>query len=217
VADIFNEVDEEVRRERLQRLWDNYGHYLVALVVLVIAGVAAWRGWEYWQTKQAAELGVRFDAALTMSEEGKTSDAEAAFAKIATEGTSGYRPLARLQEAAELAKRDAKGAVALYDKLSADSSVPQLLRDLASVRAGYLLVDTAPLAELTQRLEPLTAASGAFRHSARELLALAAYRANDATAGKRWFDAISTDAETPQGLRTRIEVLQSLSTDASKS
>jgi hypothetical protein len=217
VADIFHEVDEEVRRERLQKLWDNYGHYLVALVVLIIAGVAAWRGWEYWQSKQAAELGVRFDSALTMSEEGKNSEAEAAFAKIATEGTAGYRALARLQEAAELAKRDAKGAVALYDRIMADSSVPQLLRDLANIRAGYLLVDTASLSELTQRLEPRTPSGGAFRHSARELLALSAYRAGDAAAGKRWYDAISTDAETPQGLRQRVEVLQSLSGDASKS
>jgi len=72
-------------------------------------------------------------------------------------------------------------------------------------------VDSAPLAELTAKLEPLTTAGRPFRHSAREILALAAWRANDAAAAKRWFDLIATDAETPAGTRQRIDVLMTLS------
>jgi hypothetical protein len=216
VADIFHEVDEEVRREQLKNLWERYGHYAVAAAVILVAGVGAWRGWEYWQAKQAAEIGGRFDAALTLSEEGKSAEAEAAFARIAAEGTAGYRTLARMQEAAALAKRDQKTAFAIYDALAADSSVPRTLRDLAAIRAGFLLVDTAPLAEMTQRLEPLASPAETFRHSARELLALAAYRAGDKAASRRWFDAIMNDAETPQGLRVRIEVLRTLMSEDGK-
>src|SRR5262249_13060056 len=209
--------DEEVRREQLKKLWERYGHYLVALAVLLVAGVAAYRGWEYWQAKQAAEAGAKFDAAIELSDaDGKSAEAQAAFAKIAADGTPGYRALARLQEAAELGKRDAKAAVALYDVIAADTSVAQPLRDVATVRAAILLVDSAPLAEMNRRLELLATPDGSFRHTARELLALAAYRANDAAALKRWLDAISADSETPQGMRLRVEALRALTFEVGK-
>jgi hypothetical protein len=217
VADIFQEVDEEVRRERLKQLWDQYGHYLVALVVLFVAGVGAYRGWEYWQAKQSAEAGARFEAALELSDaDGKAAEAQAAFAKIAADGTAGYRVLARLQEAAGLSKQDAKASVTAYDAIAADTSVAQPLRDVAAIRAAGQLVDTAPLAEMNRRLETLTTPDGSFRHTARELLALAAYRANDTVALKRWLDAISSDGEAPQGLRARMEALRALTADSSK-
>jgi hypothetical protein len=217
VSDIFQEVDEEVRREQLKKLWERYGHYLVALAVLLVAGVGAYRGWEYYQAKQAAEAGARFDAAMELSDaDGKSAEAQAAFAKIAADGTSGYRVLARLQESAELGKRDAKAAVAAYDAISADTSVAQPLRNVASVRAAILLVDSAPLAEINRRLETLATPDGSFRHTAREMLALAAYRANDTGALKRWLDAMAGDGETPQGLRVRMEALRALTPEVGK-
>ena len=84
------------------------------------------------------------------------------------------------------------------------------LQELAAVRAALLLVDTAPLAELTQRLEPLTAAGGAFRHTARELLALASVKAGDSAAAKKWIDMLLADPDTPQSARQRIDVLVTL-------
>ena len=79
-----------------------------------------------------------------------------------------------------------------------------------------ILVDTAPLAELTGKLEPLTTADRPFRHTAGELLALSAWRNGDAAAAKRWLDLIATDAETPAGTRARMEVLMTLSNDKAK-
>ena len=57
MADIFHEVDEEVRRERLQRLWDRYSIFIIALSVLIVAGVGAWRGYQWWADKQATAAG----------------------------------------------------------------------------------------------------------------------------------------------------------------
>src|SRR5258708_9589499 len=94
VSDIFTEVDEEVRREQLKKLWERYGNYVVAAIVLVIAAVAAWRGYDYWQIRKAGETGAAYDAAARLAEEGKHGEAEAAFAKIAVDGTAGYRVLA---------------------------------------------------------------------------------------------------------------------------
>lgn len=217
MSDIFQEVDEEVRREQLQKLWDKYGHLLIAACILVVLAVGAWRGYQWWEAKKAVEASAKFDIASQLSEQGKNAEAEAAYAQLAREGTAGYRNLARLREAAVLAERDPKAAVAAYDAIARDSGTGQPLQDLAIVRAGLILVDTAPLTELTQRLEPAAGAGAPFRHTARELLALAALRANDPAAVRRWSDLITNDPETPADIRARAEMLVTLATEAGKS
>jgi hypothetical protein len=217
VSDIFHEVDEEVRREQLKKLWDRYGNYVFAAAVLLVAAVAAWRGYMWWEEKKATESGAAFEAARTLAEAGERSEAEAAFAKIVADGTTGYRHLARMREAAELAKTDSKAAIAAYDQIAADSAVGPVLQDLATLRAGALLIDAGSFDEARRRLEPLAANDRTFRHTAREFLVLAAWRAGDATAAKRWFDMIMTDAQTPAATRSRVEMLMALGPSASKS
>lgn len=210
MSDIFTEVDEEIRREQLRKLWDRYGGLAVAAAIVLVLAIGGWRGWQWWEAKKAAEAGSAYDAAAALVEQGKLSEAEAAFGKVASEGTAGYRVLARLRDAALLGERDRAAAVAAYDAIAKDSSVDPLLQELASLRAALLLVDSAPLAEITQRLEPMAAAGKTFRHTARELLAVAAVRASDNAAAKRWIDTALSDAETPQGIRARLDVLATL-------
>jgi hypothetical protein len=216
VSDIFTEVDEEVRREELAKLWKKYGNLIYAAVFLVIAVVAAWRGYDYWQNRKAGEAGAAYEAAAKLAEEGKHSEAEAAFAKLAAEGTPGYQVLARLREADAIAGRDAKEGVAAYDKIAGEVTGQPLFSELASIRAAVLLVDTAKYDEMTHRLEPLTQPTGAFRHTARELLALSAWRNGDRAATRRWVEAARGDQEAPQGVRQRMEVLAALLPEAGK-
>jgi hypothetical protein len=215
VSDIFNEVDEEVRREQLKKLWERYSNLIIGVAILVIAAVGAWRGYEYWQARKAAEAGAAYESAMKLSDEGKHSEAEEAFGKLAALGTPGYRALARLRQAAELGTTDPKAGVAAYDAIAGEPGTP-LVRELAAIRAAFLLVDTAKLDEMIQRLEPLTQPTSSFRHTARELLALSAWRNGDAAAARKWAEAAGSDPEAPQGVRTRVEVLTSLLADASK-
>lgn len=210
MADIFHEVDEEVRRERLHKLWEKYSIVIVAAAVLIVVGMAAWRGYEWYIAKKAAEAGAQFEAALTLAEQNKPAEAEAAFAKIAAEAPSGYRLLARFRAAAALAPSKPDDAVKAYDALAADTSFDQSWRDLAAVRAGMLLVDKASFADLEKRLAPTAEAGRPYRHTARELLALSAWKNTDVTAAKRYIDMTTADAETPTGTRSRIDVLSAL-------
>jgi hypothetical protein len=215
VSDIFTEVDEDVRREQLEQLWKRYGKYVIAAICLVIAAVAAWRGYDYWLNRRAGEIGAAYDAAAKLAEEGKHSEAEMAFARIVADGTPGYKVLARLREANEIAQRDPKAAIAAYDKIAGETAGQPLISEVASVRAALLVADTAKFDELAQRLEPLAQPAGSFRHTARELLALSAWRNGDSAAARRWADAARNDPGAPSGVRSRMEVLESLLSDAS--
>jgi hypothetical protein len=217
LTDIFREIDEAVRHEQLKKLWERYGIYLVALAFVLVLGIAGWRGYAWWETRKAAEAGAAFESAIALADAGKRQDAEAALARVAAEGTAGYRKLARLREAALLARHDPKAAVAAYDAIAANPRMDKELRDLAALRAGFLLLDSAPIDEMQRRLEPLTGPKNTFRHSARELLALAAWRAGDMAAARRWSQLIMTDGETPTSVRARIEMLMALLGTSSQS
>lgn len=217
MSELFDEVDEDVRRDQLKKLWDQYSIYIVAGAFLIIASVGGWRGYEYLEAKKAAEAGAAFDKAVELSEANKHAEAEAAFADLAAKAPSGYRVLARLRTAAEIASRDPQAAAKLFDEIAADRSVGAPEQDLARIRAAQLLLETSTYPNLLQRLEGAAAPGATFRHTARELLALSAWRANDATAARKWLDLIANDGETPPSLRSRAEALQALLPPVAKS
>ena len=217
MSELFDEVDEDVRRDQLKRLWEQYSIYIVAGALLIIAAVGGWRGYQYLEAQKAAEAGAAFDKAVELSEANKHTEAEAAFEDLAAKAPSGYRLLARLHAAAESAVRDPKAAVKLYDDIAADRGVGVPEQDLARIRAAGLLLETADYASMLSRLEPSAAPEATFRHSARELLALSAWHANDTAAARRWLDLIANDGETPPSLRSRAEALQALLPPVAKS
>jgi hypothetical protein len=217
VSELFDEVDEEVRREQLKKLWDKYSIYIIAAALLIIAAVGGWRGYQYLEAKKSAEASVAFNRAVELSEQGKHEEAEKAFADLASTAPFGYRLLSRFHQAAELAPRDPKAAAKMFDDLAADSSIGPLQQELARIRAAGLLVDSATYADMKQRLEQDTGPSATFRHTARELLALSALRTNDTGAARQWLDQMSADAETPPSIRSRAEALQALLPPVAKS
>jgi hypothetical protein len=217
VTELFDEVDEEVRREQLKKLWDRYSLYIVALALLIIAGVGGWRGYQYLEAKKSAEAGDAFNKAVELSDQNKHAEAEAAFTDLAAKAPSGYRMLARFRAAAETAARDPQAAAKLFDDIAADRSVGAEQQELARVRAAGLVVDTASYQDMVKRLEPSTGPGATFRHMARELLALSAWRANDVPATRQWLDMITLDGETPPSLRSRAEALQALLPPVAKS
>ena len=217
MSELFDEVDEDVRRDQLKKLWDQYSIYIIAGALLIIASVGGWRGYQYLEAKKAAEAGAAFDRAVELSEANKHTEAEAAFADLAAKAPFGYRVLARLRVAAEVASRDGQAAAKMFDEIAADRSAGVAQQDLARIRAAQLLLESATYANMKERLEAAAAPGATFRHTARELLALSAWRANDAAATRQWLDLIANDGETPPSLRSRAEALQALLPPVAKS
>jgi len=97
VSELFDEVDEEVRRDQLKKLWDQYSIYIIGLALLIIAGVGGWRGYQYLEAKKAAEAGAAFDRAAELADQNKHAEAEAAFADLAAKARSDRLTLEDLQ------------------------------------------------------------------------------------------------------------------------
>src|SRR5260370_41140123 len=115
-----------------------------------------------------------------------------------------------------MADGDPTAGVAAYDKIGGEPTAQPAISELAAIRAAFLLVAPAKLDEMTHRLEPLAAPSGVFRHTARELLALSAWRNRDTAAMRRWTEAAKNDPEAPSSVRSPLAALPPLLPDSAK-
>jgi hypothetical protein len=203
VSDIFREIDEELRRDNLLKLWKQYGRYVIAAVVLafvVAGGVVAWRD---HQASERRAQSVRYNNALTLVRQGKDADAQKAFAAIADEG-GGYGTLSAFQEGEVLAKSgDHKGAAAVYDKIASSSAYDPELRDMATLLSVMQALPDADPQTLIKRLEPLSAAGNPFRATALELTAAARLKSGDKSGALQVYRTLTDDLNAPQGVRAR--------------
>jgi hypothetical protein len=210
VSDILREIDEDLRRESLEKLWRKYGIYALGLAVIVVLGIAAYTGWQRYSENRQAARARQYESALQLLAAG---DAEAGdqLQALAGGGDS-YAALARLQAAALKAKAgDVAGAVDIYDQLAADSGVDAHLRDLAVILLALHTADTAAPDALAKRLEPLTAAGNPWRYTALEITAVLARRDGDIVRAEQILTGLADDLDAPQGLRQRAtEMLAAL-------
>jgi hypothetical protein len=212
VSDIFQEVDEELRRENFAKLWARYGKYVIVLAVLVVLATAGVVQWRHYQQHQRETEGARYVGALNLAQQGKDKDAADAFAALARDSGGGRAMLARLQEAALKARAgDTAGAIAAYDALANDGSAEPVFRDLASLLAAQESLKDGDPKAIIAKLAPLTSADNPWHPSALELTALAQLKAGDRTAARATYQRLADDLTAPQGLRARAtEMLTAL-------
>ena len=208
---LFREVDEEFRRDQALRLWKQYGNYVVAVALAIVVAVAGYQAWRYWQTHRAETAGTAYHQALNHLEQDRVEQAQTIFADLASDGHEGYASLARLQLAGILAEQgETAEAVEAYDAVAEDGSAAREFRDLARVRAGYLLAETANPEELQERLGALDGPDGPWRNAVREILGAAHYRTGNLSEADRLMNEILADPEAPQSMRQRAQMMVQL-------
>jgi hypothetical protein len=212
VSDIFREIEEDLQRDRYKKLWAKYGNVVIAAAIGLVVATGGWEAWKTYKLRRDQAFGQRYAEALTLAQAGKTTEASAAFTKLAEEAGAGYSALARLQEAALLAKAgNVDGAIAVYDALAADGRVARPYRDLATLLGVLHGIDKGDPAALARRLEPLTAAGSPWRHSALELSAILAERTGDKARAAQLYAQLADDATAPADIRARAaEMLAAL-------
>ena len=204
----IREVNEELRSDQVKNAWKRYGTIVIGIAALIVLGTAGMRGYEYWETHNSSQSGDRFIAALKLASEGKNDEALSALDAIAQDGTGSYPVLAKLRAASVQAdKGDAAAAVTTFSEIGKDNGAPAAIRDLARLRAAWLLIDTGTYDQVSAEVEVMTGDTNAMRNSAREALGLAAFKAGDFARAKQWFEAIGNDATAPRNVASRAQIM----------
>lgn len=204
----IREVNEELRSDQVRNAWKRYSRIIIGAAVVIVLGTAGHRLWTHWDSTQASDAGDKFLAALTLADQGKRDEAEAALQALEQEGYGAYGILARFRAASVLAEKgEPAGAIASFKSIGDDAAIPEAVRNTAKVRAGWLLVDTGTYEDVSAMVEAMATPTNAMRHAAREALGLAAYKAGDMTRAREWFEQINEDAEAPRNVANRAQMM----------
>ncbi|PKR90489.1 hypothetical protein CXZ10_03710 [Pleomorphomonas diazotrophica] len=211
MSDIFDEVGEDLRRDRLTGLWKRYGWVLYVAAALIVIGTAAWRGYDYWATSRANAAGDAYAQVLASTKPGDHKALAEALAAYAGGAPAQYQILARFRAASEhAAMGETDNALAAFEDLSKASGVDQAVRDLAAIRAALIAVDRENLDQIKSRVSGYNNDISPWRHAAREIIALAAVRAEDWKSVGEEARKLTDDPTTPSAARSRARLLRDL-------
>jgi hypothetical protein len=203
VTDIFREVEEDVRRERVEKFWKAYGNYVIAALVLLFAGIGGWQLWERHDLQERQKLSDQLIAAQRIT---NPRDAASAFVDLSRNAPKGYANVARLSEAnAMFASGQRAEAIDLYKDIANGDSGP--IGSVARLRAAWAMADSSTRGQVTDWLAPLTQPGNAWRENAKEVLAYAAYRGMDLKGAATQYAELAVDPEAPDGVRARAKAM----------
>jgi len=209
VVDVFSEVDEQLRAERLRSFLQKAVPAFIAALVLSVLAVAGVQGWQMYKQNQSAKAAEAYQTALDTAGQGDAAKAFQQFDGLAKHGGP-YQALALMQQGGiRMDQNKAGEAAALFDKAAAASKSP-LVSDIAALKSAYAVMDTAPLGEVEAKLTPLIAPARPYHVQAREALALARLAAGQTAKAKSDLVAVANAVDTPDSARQRAQAIISL-------
>jgi hypothetical protein len=212
---LAREIDEELRREQLLKLWERYGTYVIAAAALIIMGIGGFKYFEHRRTVAAETAGARFTAAAREAAQNRTAEAQKALEEIQSSAPAGYAALARLRLAAADRQAGKRAeALAAYEAIAREKGLDPLLTDYARLQAATLRLDSADWTEMQNRLNDLAADGNPWRFSARELLSLAAQKVGKAEEARTQLQRLLADRGTPPGIGERARMMLAMLTEA---
>jgi hypothetical protein len=212
VADIFDEIQEDLRAERARRLLKRYGWLIIVAAVLVIGAATGWEMHVRSMEREDAAAASRYLAAINAIGSGPPgashTDQLPVLDQLAASAPDGYRTLARLRAAGLKASGgDLAGAEALWNAVAADPGAGRLLQDFAVLAGTEHELDHGNPDALRARLRPLTAPDNPWSALAREQLAILDLRLGKTQDATKTLKALSGDFLAPQGVRARAQAL----------
>ena len=204
MSDIFEEVEEKLREDKLQVWWSKYGMVAIGAAVGLVLFVGLYSVFTSWRASENANAGARFAA---IQEQALTDPAAAQTALVDFQKSahSGYKALAEMERAGILQSQgDLKGATAAFDNATKLATHP-VVKQSAQLRAAYLAAETDTFTALEARLQPLIDSRGAFSYLARELLGVEAYEAGQIERARTEFSYLETALDAPSGVRQRAQ------------
>lgn len=194
----IDEVTEEVRRDKLFAMFRKYGW----IGVLVILGIVGGAGYNEWSKAREASRAQAFgDAVLDAVDLGDPADRLAAFGAIPADGDQlALRDLLL----ASNPKDDKSATLAALDSLAGNAAVPQVYRDLATLRKVLVAGPDMALADRRAALQSIAVPGRAMRVLAEEQLAYLSVEEGKRDEALAALSTLYQDQESPRALLDRV-------------
>lgn len=205
MVDFINEVEEELRKDDYNRLLKKYGPAIAIVLFLIIAGTGFIEYKKYADDKKAQAVSAIYTAADKQLDDGNPDSAVQAFADLGETGPDGYAGLAFMRAAAiRQDQGDTMAAVGFFDK-AAQKFTADRHKQLAQIKAAYLLADMGAYADVIGRLGPLVENDAPYQYLSRELLGFAHFEAGNEAAAREQFAFLTGVPGVPASVKQRAE------------
>lgn len=205
---LLREVEEELRREQMQKFWDRYNGLIIGAAALIVIGVGGYKFLESRRIAASQTAGAEFATALQLSEDKKDDDAVKAFDVIAQSGPSGYAALAKLNIAGAHARSGKNAeAVAVYESIASQSGGDALLKNYAQLQLAALKLGEGDYTEQQNRLKPLATDDSPFKITARELQGLSAFKAGKLAEARQFLEPLLIDQNASRAIQERVKIV----------
>lgn len=206
MVDVFEQVEGELRSDRYKRLFRTWGPIVAGLLLLALIAALAWWGWQSFQTGKADKASAAYERGMEALEAGNSDGANAAFGEAADVGNGAYKALALMQQAGIAVTADrTEEAVRLFDEAAKAAGDP-IIADAASLKAAFLLMDTASLDDIKARLEPLAREKRPMRPFAQEALAFAQLQHGQTAEARQTLVQLQLGQDVPDPVRQRAQI-----------
>lgn len=212
---LAREVDEELNKERMMAFWKKYQILIIILVIAVVGAAVCYELYKAQVQKTRLIESDRFETAV-VNRVSSTNDTERqkaleAFKKLGIDAKTGYKYLARLQEAGMLFDqgKTSEGLTAL-NAVANDKNAPDQFRGVATLSAVSFEFNTVPTEQLLARLTPYLVLGNPFYGSAAELAAALYLKENKPDEALALLRQAISDPALPQQMTERLNAYISM-------
>lgn len=202
----IREIDEELKNEKLKKIWDKYGLFIILFVVVVISATVSFETFRSWNEKRNQEFSDTYAYALNLQNQGRYAEAMETLEKLQKSKKAVYSNIAEIQMANILMEQNkVEEAIAILENVVATKDFNPQMKQIAIIKLASYKLDYAPSQEIQDMLAPLVSENGVWTNIAKELLAMLAVRENDFERAKSLYQEISVAGNTPDSLKARAQ------------
>lgn len=208
MSDIFQEIDNELRRDRLSRFWDQNGLVIIVASVALVLVVTVSVIFSSWRASQNEASSERYEQLLERLDGASIDEKVNALETFIREEDRGYKVLSQMRLAALMATSgDYETAARMFEEVAANGQLPLVVRDYATLQAGAALVSVVAPADIEARLSKILQNQHGMRGQAREILALSYLLADQPLQARDLLLVHLDTTATSQAMKLRANIL----------
>lgn len=202
----IREIDEELKNEKLKKIWDKYGLFIIIFIIAAISAAVSFETFKSWNEKRNQEFSDTYAYALNLQNQGRYAEAMEVLDKLQKSKKAIYSDIAEIQMANIMVEQNKiEEAIAVLENVVKDKDFNPQMKEIATIKLASYKLDYAPSEEIQEMLAPLVRQNGVWTNIAKEMLAMLAVRDGDLDRAKTLYQEISVAANTPESLKARAQ------------
>jgi len=209
MSDILRQVDEDLRKDRLLRIWKLYGIYIVGFILFILIALSSYQYYLSSTKSKNEAILEKYINAINLTDKSISINQLIELDESSNLYIKGLSKLKRADLYFDMKKKDQ--ALKLLESISIDNSLDEVIRDLAFYKYLMVQLDVLNKDRFIEIIESRHLEQSKFKYHFKELKALKLLIDGDQDKALEIFESIILDEESPIDLKTRSKKFKEIS------